>query len=361
MSDNPFQISSRSNLSGATRPSANPRVHQLSKPYSRPSSYAGPSVSTSAYGLNAKPIPSPGTGKMIPSNRRQLPTSTSFGSLPRSESEGSLFSGLKSMLTKPLQWLATPSRSIAKRDSTSFGGDMEDPESPTDRRGEKRLRRISPTRTGGRGDYAPPEAIEVEGRAVLGTMLPPLPPNVSLSNRTNAGTTLANSRTNFSRPLPNSRSMPYLDPPSAALGNTPRRGAGVLTRSKRMELLGTDDDAMDMVVGEKGKGKEKETADQWSPWNSNKYSSVKGRMGTPAKMGTPNGNRDVSGVPSFGTDNTVLSSVSLAFQNASFPFTSSRTVSLHFGSDSVKYIRSCAGDEQCHVGYQHGSRFCKRS
>ncbi len=300
------ESSIRSGLSGAYRPSANPRLHAVAKPYSRPSSYSGPSsqpILNGNGGLGGSPT------KAITKSTRPPPTSNSSGSLTRSGSDSSLFSGLKSIFSRPLQWLAPPSRAIVtpggtKRDSySSFGQDVEDPESPNDRHEGKRIRRTSP-RLG--GDYAP-TAFEVEGRAVSGYMLPALPPHLSLAPRAQGIDKPLPNRTNFSRPLnmPTSKSMPYLDPPTNLLGSSRRRGMGSMSRSRRMDMTGfgdEDDDMGGVKTMSKGKGKEMETHDDknrdmedgWSP-RKNRSAFVK--QSTTSNRATPSRNfepRDVS-------------------------------------------------------------------
>ncbi|WWC92241.1 uncharacterized protein L201_007195 [Kwoniella dendrophila CBS 6074] len=329
----------RSSLSGAARQSAHPRLHALSKPYSRPSSFSGLSSSatmtdlanvSSSLSLNS-PMKSP-TKSSATTTRPGLSSSSSYGSLPRSGSDSSLFSGIKSIFSRPLQWLATPSRDSLsgngtsnggqKRDSlSSFGNDLENPDiSPSERRNEKRLRRNSPSpekqisqsrkisnsnyrkdfssSTTFTSDYEPelsiPPKFEIQGRAVSGFMLPPLSPNVTLKPKSHLPQHINNekiNRTNFSRPLggssgsgglSSSKSMSYLDPPSDLLGgntSSPRKG-GMLTRSKRIELSSlVDDDDMSNDIANKGKGKEGEG--NWSPWKS-RYSTSGGAASTAA-------------------------------------------------------------------------------
>ncbi|WVQ95603.1 hypothetical protein IAU59_002700 [Kwoniella sp. CBS 9459] len=323
-------LSRASALHGALRQSAHPRIHAIAKPYSRPSSFAGVGLSSSATmsdldlsnvssSLQLSPTKSP--AKVAPSTRNRsrpsLSTSSSFGSLPRSGSESSLFSGIKSIFSRPLQWLATPAKNgspekghpgsgvytTGKRDSlSSFGHDLEDPESPSDRRDGKRLRRASPSpeRPNGHGDYEPESRFEVTGRAVSGFMLPPLSPHVTLKPKSHLPTASSNgpssssNPTNFSRPLgasgsglTSSKSMSYLDPTPDVLGGSPRKG-GMLTRSKRVELSSLVDDDQAMAesdtygISEKGKGREGET---WSPWKS-RYSTAGGAASS-AAVGRP--------------------------------------------------------------------------
>lgn len=279
-----------SNLSGAHRPSANPRLHTVSKPYSRPSSYSGPSSQVSNGNGNGRD-PSP-TKALTRTTRSQLPTSNSSGILPRSGSDSSLFSGLKSIFSRPLQWLATPSRGSVtpggtKRDScTTFGQDVEDPESPTDRHEGKRARRSSPKPVKS-GDYEP--RLDMAGRAVSGFMLPPLPPNLTLAPRFSGIDKPLLNRTNFSRPLtiPTSKSMPYLDPPKNLLASPARRGMGSISRSRRMDLVGFGDEDEDMGGSDNRgmeKGKEKEKEETRSLW---KNGPVAGRNSMTPKRGTP--------------------------------------------------------------------------
>ena len=301
----------RFDLSGAHRPSGNPRLHTLSKPYSRPTSYSGPSNQTSnghAHNHENDNDPSPHRHSSMTdkSNRSQLPSSHSSSSLPRSGSDSSLFSGLKSIFSRPLQWLATPSRLGAtpggtKRDSLStFGQDLEDPgDSPTEKQERKRSRRLSPSRARGNGNYEPQpktKTLEVEGRAVSGFMLPPLPPNLSLASRRQSNDKSLTSHTNFSRPftLTNSKSMPYLDPPTNLFGSPSRKGIGSMSRSKRINLigLGDEDDDMDSNIDELGKvkrqqGETEKEKDEWTPWlnkTTTPKKSVISRTKTPSRI-----------------------------------------------------------------------------
>ncbi|WWD20674.1 hypothetical protein CI109_105150 [Kwoniella shandongensis] len=318
---------------GAQRRSAHPRIHAVQKPYSRPSSFAGLSTSATLTDLAnvssslLSPSQSPTKGSAS-TTRGQIPSSSSHRSLPRSGSDSSLFSGFRSILSRPLQWLTTPGKTTpttssaaaagGKRDSlSSFGNDLEDPESPSQKRDGKRIRRISPeppTQNGHPpnghgygGAYDPEPKFEVQGRAVSGFMLPPLSPNVTLKPKShlpvvngNPPKALPPYTTNFSRPLASSKSMSYLDPPTNLLGGpssyTPKRG-GVLTRSKRVELSSFDDDAEDDDTragvesrrgnDDKGKGKEEEKT--WSPWKS-RYANAGGaasNAASPRKTLTP--------------------------------------------------------------------------
>ncbi|WVR08567.1 hypothetical protein IAU60_005622 [Kwoniella sp. DSM 27419] len=311
----------RSSLPGAARPSAHPRLHALAKPYSRPSSFGGMASSSSLTDLanvssSLSTAQSPVKSSAVTTRPSSgLPTSSSRGSMTRSGSESSLFGGLKSILSRPLQWLATPGKTGTssmpgttagageKRDSLqSFGQDLEDPESPSDRRQGKRLRRVSPSperptrrhassSRHGHGDYEPEPAHEVVGQAVTGFMLPPLQPNVTLkpkSHLAEKSLPSSSSVTNFSRPLggggmSSSRSMSYLDPTPDVLSSSPRKG-GMLTRSKRVELsslntLVDDDDHSATRVGEeRGKGRDGEN---WSPWKS-RYATAGGAASSAA-------------------------------------------------------------------------------
>ncbi|KAK8850492.1 hypothetical protein IAR55_004410 [Kwoniella newhampshirensis] len=311
---------------GALRRSAHPRIHAVQKPYSRPSSFAGLSSSATLTDLAnvsnslVSPSQSPTKGS-AQTTRGRIPTSSSHRSLPRSGSDSSLFSGFRSILSKPLQWLTTtPGKTTAssggaKRDSLStFDHDPEDPESPTNQREGKRLRRGSPEqKTNGHvhgnrygGAYEPEPKLEIQGRAVSGFMLPPLSPNVTLKPKShlpqndNAPKALPPYTTNFSRPLASSKSMSYLDPPSNLLGRpsnyTPRRG-GVLTRSRKMDLSDLDGEDDDIMTGgaapmrgaKDEKGKEKEEEKAWSPWKS-RYANAGGaasNAASPRKTLTP--------------------------------------------------------------------------
>ncbi|RSH85244.1 hypothetical protein EHS25_005051 [Saitozyma podzolica] len=287
MSDLP--TSPRTALFGAHRPASNPRLHAISKPYVRPASFSEVLAGPSNGGFHTSPTKSP--AKPLPTTRPALPKSSSVSSLPRSGSDSSLFSGLRSMLSRPLAWLATPSRAQpaptphgTKRDSLlSFGQDLEDPESPSDRRQGKRVRRFSPPR----GDYEPSH-MSVEGRAVTGFMIPPLPPHVRLEPKSQTEKA-SSSTTNFSRPLPSSRSMPYLDPPSGLLSsparNTRNAAKGALTRSRRIELAGLGDD--EDSVGEPEREKS-----PWSPWKERQAAASIKAATPPGRRGTPTKERD---------------------------------------------------------------------
>ncbi|KIR42422.1 nucleoporin nsp1 [Cryptococcus deuterogattii 99/473] len=284
-------------LSGAHRPNSNPRIHRHSSPYKRPlgqsnlhpSSTMGDLVSLA--GSDTSP-----TKKPIPSSRVQ--NLASGGGLTRSGSEPSLLSGIKSMFTRPLQWLSTPGKSSggSKRDSlSSFGHELEDPASPSERREGKRIRRHSPEPRMNRSndlmnDYTPEHQFEIQGRAVSGFMLPPLSPHVTLKPKSSFSNDKAASKrpTNFSRPLTSSQSMPYLDPPPNVLRSSvsgqavasPKK-TGPLTRSKRVDLATlVDDDAgfQEDGLDRYEKGKEKEI---WSPWKS-KYAGANGASSTAA-------------------------------------------------------------------------------
>ena len=287
-----FPSSPRRRLAGATRPSANPRIHAIQKPYSRPNSYAGPSsssLSSSGQDLvlsngHGSPLVadrnngSP-TKSSAPTTRPTLPTSQSQRSFPRSGSESSLFGSLKGLISKPLSWLATP-RSTTKRDQSTWnaGLDSEDPESPS----VKKLRRISPSRNGHeRGAYEPQD----KGKGKEREMLPPLP---TLSG---ALKKLPTSRAGSS--LPHSQSMPYLDPPSNVLSPPKKRG-GVMTRSKGMNLAA--------MANEDDVGAEMEQKKEvWSPWKQQAQQAQQqdGRARTPGRRSARpsiSEARDVSGV-----------------------------------------------------------------
>ncbi|WWC72542.1 uncharacterized protein I206_106504 [Kwoniella pini CBS 10737] len=298
----------RSSLQGAARQNAHPRLHALSKPYSRPSSFSGLSssatmtdlanVSSSLGSPSKSPTKSSTTRPGLSGDSR----SSSFSSLPRSGSDSSLFSGIKSIFSRPLQWLATPTRdqitTANKRDSfSSFGHDLEDPDSPSETRNQKRIRRSSPSpekqksKSNGvsKGHYEPEPEFQVQGRAVSGFMLPPLSPNVTLKPKSHLPQHMTTQNpTNFSRPLgsssglSSSKSMSYLDPPSDVLGSSSPRKGGMLTRSKRVELSSlVDDDDRSMDGLEKGKGKEEEKT--WSPWKS-RYSTAGGAASSAANV-----------------------------------------------------------------------------
>lgn len=225
--------SPRSRLAGATRPSGNPRLHAGSKPYSRPehAPNGGPP--------NGSALPdSPVVRNASPSKRPR--SIHQQAALPRSGSEPSgLISSFRSILSRPLAWLATPSKQLsnpaAPASSSKRGagaGDPEDPDSPLDQRQGKRVRRVSPEKT---GDYAP--VVQRESRG--GYELPSLPANIILSRSRQTSRT-----PDLGGTLSGSRSMPYLDPPSSALSPVVKRktGHGPLTRSKRMEITGFGDE-----------------------------------------------------------------------------------------------------------------------
>ncbi|AAW41168.2 nucleoporin nsp1, putative [Cryptococcus deneoformans JEC21] len=284
-------------LSGAHRPNSNPRIHRHSSPYKRPlgQSALHPSSTMGDLASLAGRETSP-TKKPVPTSRVQ--SLASGGSLTRSGSEPSLLSGIKSIFTRPLQWLSTPGKTagVSKRDSlSSFGNELEDPESPSDRREGKRIRRHSPEPRTNRfndlaSDYAPEHQFEVQGRAVSGFMLPPLSPHVTLKPKSSFSNdkTAHRKPANFSRPLTSSQSMSYLDPPSNVLRSSaygqavasPKK-TGTLTRSKRVDLATlADDDAgfQEDSLGKDDRGKEKEI---WSPWKS-KYAGANGASSTAA-------------------------------------------------------------------------------
>lgn len=260
-----FPASPRRRLAGAARPSANPRIHAIQKPYSRPNSYAGPSsgqelvLNGNGNALterNGSP-----TKNSAPTTRPTIPTSQSQRSFPRSGSESSLFGSLKGLISKPLSWLATP-RS-AKRDQSTWnaGLDSEDPESPS----MKKIRRHSPpSRQRERGVYDPPEQSS-KGKGKERDMLPPLP---ALSGGLKK---LPTSRT-AAAGLPHSQSMPYLDPPSNAFSPAKNRN-GAITRSRGMNLAALANDDDEPVA--RGSAPAKEA---WSPWKQQA-----GRSQTPVK------------------------------------------------------------------------------
>ncbi|WVN89751.1 uncharacterized protein L203_104981 [Cryptococcus depauperatus CBS 7841] len=268
-------------LSGAQRVNSSPRLHRYTSPYKRPQSMALRSSSTmgdlASYtkeeGLPLKSLATPVTK----TRTQKLVNST--GPLSKSRNESSLFSGIKSIISKPLQWLATPGNDSAKRDSvSSFGQDLEDPESPSDRREGKRIRRISPRHKENsiKGDYDPEHKYDIGGHAINDFMLPP---HVNLKPKSRQGNRPASYS---SSTLPSSHSMSYLDPPPNALRSgvaatlkstsSPRRG-GMLTRSKRMDLasLAVDDD--DISVCESDIEHKEKDSDNLSPWRS-RYGST---------------------------------------------------------------------------------------
>ena len=254
----------RTTLHGAHRPSANPRIHAITKPYSRPSSYSGPRKSTSPVKLaNGDASPS---SRAAPTTRP--PPDRLGASLSRSKSDASLLSGFRSMVSRGLTWLATPARESTapgQRPIGAFEADVEDPESPSVR---KRPRERTSERDG--GDYRP-KRLEMESRAGSGVMLPPLPPNVSLTPKSH----LQRNVPNFSRPtsVPASKSMPYLDPPSGMLSPARRRGD-----SRVVPLPAARDHVSDLTQWTPGKGKAKEKAveksEAWSPWKDRRTPSA---------------------------------------------------------------------------------------
>ncbi|ORX41071.1 hypothetical protein BD324DRAFT_654664 [Kockovaella imperatae] len=272
----PSDIDTPSRLfGGAARQSSNRRIHQISSPYSRPASYTGPSASTqggdadSTFGSPAGASGSRAAGSLISSaSTRDLPHSVSTstvasgmtrsGSLPSltSTPSGGIISGFKSIFSRPLQWLATPSRGT-KRDA-----DVEDQESPV-------------TQRRANGHVEP--ATRHESRLThTNNMLPPLPPNVVLSPRNRVAATRGQS----SRLLHTVRSLPHLDPPGSVF-NTPStstRTSGVLTRSRRVNT-----EEMDEAV----QASDNET---WSPWKDrNRAASPRvlpPRSATPSKRGS---------------------------------------------------------------------------
>ena len=314
-------------LTGATRPSSNPRLHAVQRPYARPVSYQPPpSAGRFITKINGTG-PYSGGGGVDDKRLLGQRASTSTSGMTRSGSESSLglIGGLKSMLYKPLQWLATPSRQ-SKRD---LGLDVEDVESPSSIASpSKRVRRRSPSppspfldnnsNTGANGvqglnavshgDYTPRkrDSLQVQrNRGEQGNMLPPLPPHVSLNARS---TRVVDSRpeqsTSFSRPLHGARSMPYLDPPSMVLSPPKQQlqRKNLLARSRRLDLgveeeqeEGEEDEDEDM--GEEVKSRNE--MNDWTPWNKRREKGVSpGRY--PRQPPTPNRRahpeRDVSEV-----------------------------------------------------------------
>lgn len=273
--------SPRALLFGAHRPSSNPRLHTLAKPYARPASYNGPlpGPSTFGHGQNGNGSPPKSPTRQLPSTRAAIPKSFSssnlnLGQMTRSGSEPSLFSGIRSMLSRPLAWLATPSRSQLGTERTQGkkrdgAWDEEEPGTPTNEdRGLKRARRRSPTPPH-MGEYAPDQH-QITGRAITAIMLPPLPPDVQLRPRSKQSASAI--PPNFSRPLKSSQSMPYLDPPTAMLSPVKKRN--VLTRSKRVDLAAEDEeDRMEQDEQEREK---------WSPWKGTHSGRTRASL-TPAR------------------------------------------------------------------------------
>lgn len=281
-----YPSSPRRQLAGAARPSANPRIHAIQKPYSRPNSYAGPSGSSP---LGKELVPANGNGHgygnvsptkaSAPTTRPVLPTSQSQGgarSFPRSGSESSLFGSLKGLISKPLSWLATP-RSTSKRDQSTWnaGLDSEDPESPS----VKKLRRNSPPRTRGGatapGVYDPQQQTRGKGKEREREMLPPLPDIAGGLRK------LPTTRALGGSSLPHSQSMPYLDPPSDVFSPAKKRlgggAGGDITRSRGMNLAALANDE----EPESAPAPQQKEKDVWSPWKQQPAS----RGQTPVKRG----------------------------------------------------------------------------
>ena len=249
MSQHPFNrdLDTPSRLfGGVARQSSNRRLHQVARPYSRPASYTGPSASvqngnanvasgsgtqsrmgesTQPPSLFTRPLPNSISTNTVSSG---MTRSSSDPSLSARDSGGGILSGFKSMFSRPLQWLATPSRGTRREQ------DVEDLESPVVHR---------------RPNGTAETPLRVEGRPASGQMLPPLPPNVTLSPRNRPPST-----TNFSRPLHTVRSLPHLDPPGTVFTSPSSSGrtSGVLTRSRRVNVEETEDEEPDRKT--------------WSPW-----------------------------------------------------------------------------------------------
>jgi nucleoporin NUP1 len=275
-SDNLFDTPSRQ-LTGPSRPSSNPRTHSQ-PPYARP----GPSgLASSGRGLNGSPSYTLNGRSSLnlsaasgPQRIRNLTSSsatksTGGGGLTRSGSESSLglIGGLKSILSKPFNWLGTPAKQPngQKRDFEyeleSSGQDQMDLSPTAAKHAPKRARRRSPTPP--TGPYSPAGknengTLEVTGRAVSGFMLPPLPPNVSLQP---SRSTRLQQPTNFSRPLTTSHSMPYLDPP---LGSPSRNRA--LGRSRRVDLAAIANGEVE--VEDDQRVVKRVEGDNWTAWRS---------------------------------------------------------------------------------------------
>lgn len=316
-----YPSSPRRQLAGAARPSANPRIHAIQKPYSRPNSYAGPSGSSP---LGKELVPANGNGHgygnvsptkaSAPTTRPTLPTSQSQGgarSFPRSGSESSLFGSLRGLISKPLSWLATP-RSTSKRDQSTWnaGLDSEDPESPS----VKKLRRNSPPRTRGGatapGVYDPPQQqTRGKGKEREREMLPPLPDIAGGLRK------LPTTRALGGSSLPHSQSMPYLDPPSDVFSPAKKRlgggAGGAITRSRGMNLAALANDE----EPESAPAPQQKEKDVWSPWKQQPAS----RGQTPVKRGNRSSIsevRDVSlpwSLPASGPKLIIVSTTSPRF------------------------------------------------
>lgn len=285
-----FPSSPRKRLVGAARPSANPRIHAIAKPYSRPVSYSGPSTSATSSPNNQHELLSingngNGNGNVSPTKQSAPTTRPAILSsqsqkergMTRSGSESSLFGSLKGLISKPLSWLATPRSTKRDQSTWNAGLDSEDPESPS----MKKIRKTSPPRTAagtsGRGTYDPPST-KTKGKGKEREMLPPLPDL--------AGGLKKLPMSKLSSTLPHSQSMPYLDPPTGML-SPPKAKSGAITRSSGMNLASlANDDEEASVVQEK---------DAWSPWRQ--QSAQPGRSRTPVKhsnRGSISEARDVS-------------------------------------------------------------------
>lgn len=264
MSFNDYESSTpRQSRAGPTRSDSNARMHSLTKPYQRPAQRE----QTDEFGQQSPT-------KQAVSTRPGLQKSASaysLGALTRSGSDTSLFSGLKSLISRPLGWLATPARKKKQPDvdaemgpesgmvrKRSMGRSSKSP-SPDYQRGTKKMRQHSPTQENQDmdGDYAPRASSSRQNG------LPSLGPDVSLSRRGKAAVP------NFSRPLPTSRSEAYLDMPQSMLGSPSRTTRG-MTRSSGMNLAGMANGSGEVVQ------------EHYSPWGS-RYDSRTRASITPAR------------------------------------------------------------------------------
>lgn len=231
----------RTGLTGAIRSDSNARLHSLTKPYNRPL----PPSQTTEFGQQA-----PKSAATTRPHLSKSASARSFGSLTRSGSDTSLFSNLKSLVSRPLTWF-TPTKKERDEDDAEMGDRPDntrkrsDEGSPDQQPGTKKSRRHSPVRD--MDNYAP------GATSSRPNGLPPLGPDVTLSRR---------SVPNFSRPLPTSHSESYLDMPTDLLGSPSRRA---LTRSSRMNLA------------------EASEPTNWSPWQQRHSSRLRSSM-TPAEV-----------------------------------------------------------------------------
>ena len=296
-----------SSLHGASRPGSNPRLHTSTRPYGRPASLIGPSSSSVALNGNAitngehePTMASPSNGirqrggtlsrltRTMPHSVSTNTLSTIASGMTRSSSDpslstrgshGGILNGIKSMFSRPLQWLATPSRGGARVP------DVEDADSPVApaRRQAPTNDTSRPVENGINGDYAPQTHVNTlpssnaqsyRNRPNAGPMLPPLPPDVSLSAaRRNRSSQTPVETTNYSRPITSPTSRPIHDPPTSLFspvrpGST--RTSRVLTSTRRntadANMNGMDEDMEDELGEIRFGGRDTQT---WRPRTRN--------------------------------------------------------------------------------------------